>query len=407
MPKVQPVPGVYAYPHGKQPAWRIKVAAGPDPSRPGKYLEHREVFRGSVTEANKRHAAIVTDIARKVHHQAAGATFAETIEAYLEDRRAAGRERRTLQSYEELARLWLIPACGSVAIGKLRNTDLNRAYAAMTAAGLSPARVERAHAVARGACRKAMAWGWIDRDPTLGVTRPTVRRKEVRPPTLEQLGRLLAEMAREDVVLGVMTVFAATVGTRRGETCAVRWSDLLLPDDDAEDLTGSVTIRRSIDQESAKVWHEKDTKTHQVRTVLLAPGLVALLKQHRLDLAQRTGVEVPPDAFVFPSIKSLYEPRMPDHVTAAFVRARGRAKVPGARTQDLRHLSATLLAAQGVDKWTIVQRLGWANAAMFDTVYGHAMPGAGDQAATAIESALGDVFLALPAAPHEARGTDR
>ena len=70
----------------------------------------------------------------------------------------------------------------------------------------------------------------------------------------------------------MLRVIAAT-GARRGEVCALRWSDL-----DAQ--AGALTIRRSL---AAVVGGpmEKDTKTHAARRIAVDKATLAALASHR------------------------------------------------------------------------------------------------------------------------------
>lgn len=74
-------------------------------------------------------------------------------------------------------------------------------------------------------------------------------------------------------------VLAAT-GCRRGEACALRWTDV-----DLERC--EVAIRRSISQVDREV-REKDTKTHQSRRVAIDEQTVAVLRSALLPHALRS-----------------------------------------------------------------------------------------------------------------------
>ncbi len=66
---------------------------------------------------------------------------------------------------------------------------------------------------------------------------------------------------------------AATTGARRGELCALRWSDIDLG-------LGQLTISRGLVEARGHVI-EKDTKTHASRRMALDAGTVAeLQRQH-------------------------------------------------------------------------------------------------------------------------------
>ncbi|WP_207957067.1 site-specific integrase [Rubrobacter tropicus] len=64
------------------------------------------------------------------------------------------------------------------------------------------------------------------------------------------------------------------------------------------------------------------------------------------------------------------------------------AGLPVIRLHDLRHTCATLLLAGNVNPKIVQEMLGHATVAITLDTYSHVLPGMGDQAAAAIESAL-------------------
>jgi integrase len=63
-------------------------------------------------------------------------------------------------------------------------------------------------------------WGWIDHNPMTLVTRPAVKRPDVRPPQVAQAERLIDTAMAQDPELGLFLVLAVVLGARRGEVCA-------------------------------------------------------------------------------------------------------------------------------------------------------------------------------------------
>jgi integrase len=149
---------------------------------------------------------------------------------------------------------------------------------------------------------------------------------------------------------------AVTTGARRGELCALRWSDVDL------DL-GEIVIARSIapDDRDAKQLIEKSAKTHQERRLAIDAGTVEVLREHRqsmIDRAIPAGASYASDAFVFGDDLKGERPWHPDAVTSTFRRVSRRAGVTGVRLHDLRHYHGTMLADLGVPMPSVQQRLG-------------------------------------------------
>ncbi len=79
----------------------------------------------------------------------------------------------------------------------------------------------------------------------------------------------------------------------------------------------------------------------------------------------------------------------PNYVTLAFCRIRDHLGLFGLRLHDLRHASASLMLANGVDLRTVSARLGHAQSSTTLDIYAHVIPGADQQAAKALGVLLG------------------
>ena len=187
-----------------------------------------------------------------------------------------------------------------------------------------------------------------------------------------------------DPALGCLIRLAAISGARRGELCALRWSDF--------DLKGGwLTIARSLSGGRADALVEKDTKTHAKRRVSLDAETRSSLEAHRRTCEHRAracDVELPPTAFVFSDMPDGSAPWRPSRVTLAFRRISTRLGVGGVRFHDLRHFAATQLLAAGVPVKTVSARLGHANASTTLNIYAHRLEAADEEAANVLAGLL-------------------
>lgn len=102
---------------------------------------------------------------------------------------------------------------------------------------------------------------------------------------------------------------------------------------------------------------EKDTKTHQVRTVTLDEDTTAILLTHRdrcVDLVGKCGASLAPDAYLFSHEVDFSKPWRPGYATLAFGRLRYDLGLKGVKLHHLRHFSATQLVS-GIDVRTVVR----------------------------------------------------
>ena len=249
---------------------------------------------------------------------------------------------------------------------------------------LSPATIRQTHAVIRRALNQAMRWGWIATNPASLARPPRVRTQALQPPEPEEVLRLIAEAERSDPDFACFLLVAATTGARRGELCALRWSDL-------DTKTGALTISRSIVETQGSTLIEKDTKTHSSRRIAFDSGSIAALA-HQRDRSQRgatsCGTKLVESAHVFSLDPDGRRPWVPNEVTKQFIRVRRSAGLDSVRLHDLRHFTATRLLSEGVPVRTVSGRLGHANAATTPGVYAHFVEESDRDAAERIGSIL-------------------
>ena len=207
--------------------------------------------------------------------------------------------------------------------------------------------------VLAGAFKQAQVWGWIDHDPMALVTRPAVKRVDVRPPQVAQAEQLIDTAMAQDPELGLFLVLAVVLGARRSEVCRLRWSHIDLD-------RGEVLVGGKITSLPGELRDEEGTKTRSKRRVAIGPSVVELLRARRVEQAKQalaSGVSLSPDAYVFSHETDGSKPIRPDGVTQRFTALARRLGVE-CRLHDLRHFLVTQLIAAGVDVRTVSGRVG-------------------------------------------------
>ena len=290
----------------------------------------------------------------------------------------------TARDWDSCLRLHIQPHLASLPLHKLRAMDLDRHYRRLLDAGVGPARVRRVHTVLSTALGQAVRWEMIVTNPALNASPPEVREREITPPEPDRLVAFQALVQAEDPELGMFIWLAAMTGARRGELCALRWSDVDLDDQ-------SILIRRAIVDAGGRLV-EKDTKTHQVRRIALGPDTAERLTAHRQlgeERASVCGGKLAPEAHVFAQDVPGLEPWRPDSTTHRFVDARRRAGLgDDVRLHDLRHFLATRMIAAGIDVRTVSGRLGHRRTSTTTDRYAAFVPAADRLAADGFEAAL-------------------
>ena len=363
--------------------WQLRVFEGADPLT-GKKQYRTKAFRGTKRQAQNELAVLVSQVNGAVV-QTRKCSVGELIDAWLAHIENVGRSPSTLYNYGRLVRQ--LPE-GFKALPLSRVTpkvvdDLYRYLARET--GRKPATVLRFHAMLRAAFSQAVRWEWIERNPIERATPPSVQRVEPMPPVVADVLRVLdraAESKSPDNAL-IFRLLAAT-GCRRGEVCALKWSDFQL-----DRVHPRVMIRRAVlDIERKRI--VQDTKTHAIRWVGLDEVTAEVVRQHRaraVELTETAGQPLDPDDFVFPNSPGSKEPLPPNSVGQAWSRLCRELGVK-ARLHDLRHLQASLLLDAGEAITTVAARLGHRDTSTTLRIYSHLMPGADQRAAAIVGSAF-------------------
>lgn len=287
----------------------------------------------------------------------------------------------TTAAYDSYLRNHIEPAFGAVKVRDVQADMIDDFYADLRDKGLSPASIGKVHVILRRAFGEAKRWKWIPANPVLAAKAPVVRREEIDPPSAQDIGRLL-ELAKRDEAFYTFLAVAADTGARRGEVCALKWSNVDLD-------AGELVINRAIGIAKGGVV-EKDTKTHAARRVALGAPCVQALKEHRSRMLRRAmsvGARMGQDAYVFSADPAGARPWRPDGMTARFGRLRTRAGLPTVRLHDLRHALVSSWLAAGVDSRTVMGRVGHSSLQTL-TRYAHFAPSVDKAAALR----LGDRF---------------
>ncbi|MFP4511957.1 MAG: tyrosine-type recombinase/integrase [Acidimicrobiales bacterium] len=269
--------------------------------------------------------------------------------------------------------------------------DLDEVYAELFGSGLSARTVRICHTVVRQSFEQARKWGLIARSPAVDATPPRSARREVIPPSLDGVVLLLDAAYEADSAFATSLWVLAATGCRRGEMCALRWTDIDLE-------RGELSLQRAVTQVGGEL-READTKTHQSRRLALDEATVGLLSQHRLrqrEQALALGMRLADDALLFANVEG--GPWRPHVCTKRFTRLRARLGLDHVRLHDLRHFVASVLIDGGIPISTVSTRLGHGQMSTTLDFYTHAIP-ASDQATAAYLGTL----LAGPGASRNAR----
>lgn len=198
----------------------------------------------------------------------------------------------------------------------------------------------------------------------------------------EQAQQLLTSAQGER--LEALYVVALATGMRQGELLALRWHDLDLDG-------GSLQVHASVHYTKDNyVFTEPKTKYSRRRIALSHVAIGALHDHQGRQLGERfdLGQSWEDLDLVFPNTVGRPIDGM-NLVKYWFYPLLQRANLPRIRFHDLRHTAATLLLEHGVNPKVVSEMLGHSHVSVTLGIYSHVMPHMQQQAAEAMDAALG------------------
>lgn len=266
------------------------------------------------------------------------------------------------------------PEFGDVQIGRIDHEMVVAWVAELSAKGLAPATVHKAHQVLSRAMRTAVKSKRIPSSPCDGVELPEIPDPETRiitPDEIEDLAAAIDERYRAFVFLG------SYCGLRFGEMAALRWEKINL-------LHGTLEVSENVTEVKGK-HHVGKPKTGKGKRTVPIPRLIREeLESHRL----RVGGDI-----VFPAPNggylraSLFRRRFWNPACVAAGLGKWRRAEPkgvddegkivgydGLVIHEMRHTAVSLWIATGVSVKEIAVRAGHRSVVTVLDRYGHLLP---------------------------------
>ncbi|MCI0855162.1 MAG: site-specific integrase [Chloroflexi bacterium] len=293
-------------------------------------------------------------------------TVKTLLRKWLKDSAAPKVRPKTLQRYEEIVRLHLIPALGSIKVKNLSAEDVERMQNAALARGVAPRSLTQWRAVLKRALTVAMRWEWVTRNVASLAEPPRTEIYPVRALTIADAQALLAAVKGDR--LEALFQVGLALGMRQGETLGLTWEDIDLEG-------GTLSVRRTL-QRIKRAWVFSEPKTARSRRTIPLPEPVArALREHRsrqLEERLRAGPAWEGETWgdlAFPD--EIGRPLSAFHVIRRFKALQELAGLPPMRYHDLRHGAASLMAAQGVPPRVAMELLGHSNIQTTLMIYTH------------------------------------
>ena len=348
--------------------YELRVYVGRDSS--GRVKHRYERFTGNKRAAQRALAALVAEVqqAKEVEVEPENIwSSATTLNAAFAAWRLNGWQDlspTTTRRYEGIWRVHVQNSIGLRKISELGSYDLERFFRKLKSDGQSESSVHQIRAVLNRTCHLAKRWsGGVLPNPVAETELPSWSMdaaRVVRAPDATEIASLLRACAGEDACVAAFVRFLTATGVRRGEACALRWSDV-----DLENRT--ITIDESIVSSRGGATVKSPKTRASIRRLSIDTGtaeVLATLRKEQRGLAAMCETSLGDESFVFSFEPGGTTPPHPDVMSHAFASLRDRAKVAGdVHLHSLRHFQATILDSV-VSERQKQARLGWATVHM-------------------------------------------
>lgn len=340
--------------------WRLRVSIGTDPVT-GDAIRVSRTFRGTKKQAQAELAAFVTEQRRTNGRTVM--TVADVVHRYFT---TSFLKPDTVANYE---RAWsAVPEhFRTRRATDIDADDVSALYKHIHENGLLTAHyVRQLDILLKAAFNRQHRH--IAINPCIGARKPPVPEKMIELPSEDAIARLLDLVADWTEMLVWLRLLLVT-GARRGESLAIRWSDINL-------ANNTVHISDQINRHGEVV---PTTKTMKERHVHLDTDTIALLLEWRDEqegIAEAAGVTMDPDPWVFARDTAGAQPKRADSMYHRFKRYAKKAGIPKARPHHLRHFMVTHAIDDGANPEVIRKIVGHSSVTVTLNIYNHTVTGA-------------------------------
>ncbi len=283
----------------------------------------------------------------------------------------------TYASYRLVVQKYLIPAFGNLPVKDLKADHIRHVYDGWLQEEIGAATIQKVHQVFRRALKSAKETGLVYQNVTDLVKAPKAARREMLYWSEIEANRFLT--AARNHRLYALFYLAIVTGARQMELLALQWPDL-------DWSRGTLKIGRQLVRSSRYQVREgyryADIKTRAGnRTIKLGAATLEVLREHmrRQDLDRKFagGRWQHIDDLIFTSTigTPLNRKNLVDRNFIPLMESAGVKKI---RFHDLRHTAVAIMLSNGKSIFTVSKYIGHARPSITSDIYGHLIPGAGD-----------------------------
>ena len=313
-----------------------------------------------------------------------------TIEAYATRwlERQVKYAPGTLASYRRMLER-VYPYIGAIKLGELRPMALENLLIELrkrTHQGkpIQEATVQKYLTVVSAVLSDAKRNEIIQRNPARMIDLPDTEHRQQFIPTDEQAQYFLNALSEEHILYHAFYVLAIYTGCRRGELCALRWSDFSFVDH----YTWNLVVSRSRSVVPGKGVLEGPTKNGRSRSIALSEDITSLVQgffYYQREIAEQHGRKLSPYLFVNEKGNPIHPDTFTKHLRQIFE----ENDFPDTfHLHTLRHYFVSTMLHEGVDKQTVAELAGHGDTSFLERTYCHPQMALKEHAAEKMNAVL-------------------
>lgn len=279
--------------------------------------------------------------------------------------KAAAFSENSWSSYQRNLDVHILPVLGHFLMAEITPAMISKLLLDFQKSGHAHASAVKLYNILNGIFQMAFLDDTIKANPMLKVKRPAPRKEEnaqnesEKAYTVHQLRYILQCLENESLKWQTYINLVADSGIRRGEACALEWSDI-------DWVKGTITVRRDAQYTPAAGIYVTSPKNGKPRTVDVGPNVLKLLKQLRIEQAEKA---ISRYVFTQDNSPDIMHPQSP---TRYFKKFGQRYSIEDFHPHKLRHTSASIAITNGADVVSVSERLGHSDTAVTLRMYAHA-----------------------------------
>ena len=307
-------------------------------------------------EKEARRIAAAEAAKLKTVRQYAEGVFMPTKEAYL--------SKNAIDQYIRFLEKHILPEIGEMQLVEVTPAVIQKLLIDFQKAGYAHASCVKLYNILNGLFQMAFMDDSIPLSPMLKVKRPAPRKDEKQIPesekalTADKLNYVLECAAKEPLKWYAYILLSADTWARRGEICALAWSDI-------DFSAGTVTISKNLQYNGRDGVFETTPKNGKTRVVDIGTDTLNVLRQWRQEQSQSC---ISKYVFTQEGLPDRMHPQSPSRYFYKFSKKYGVNLHP----HLLRHTGASLATTNNADVASISERLGHSDTAVTLRMYAHA-----------------------------------